>query len=136
MRTEVRRLSPILDLSDANTEGFEPLPTGKYQAEIFEITMDETQNPEGKVPKGTPLMKVQYKVVEEPYENRRLFQQYVIPPPDYPKDKRAWMLCMLANFFIATGEDEATVKSSNFDPDLDDYKGRRVTVTVAQRTYE
>ncbi|HEY1248463.1 MAG TPA: DUF669 domain-containing protein [Nitrososphaera sp.] len=129
-------MSPLLDLTDANTDGFEPLPQGRYQAEIFEITMDETSNPDGKVPKGTPLIKVQYKVTEEPYENRRLFQQFVVPPDTHEKSKRAWMLGMIANFFMAMGFDETEVKSANFDPDLEDCKGRAVTITVSQRPYE
>lgn len=129
-----------LNLSDANLKGFDALEPGRYNAEVFEITMDATKGGEGaKMPKGTPLMKVQLRLVSdaegntEGIENRRVFTQYTLPPADYDKQKAATMKGMVARFFIATGDKEEDVLSKKFDPDFEDYKGRPVVVTLSKK---
>lgn len=120
-----------LNLSDADMKGFDPLEPRQYDAEVFEITMDSVKN-EGKVPIGTPLMKVQYRITDPEFENRRVFNQYVIPPKGHDKAKKAKMEGMIARFFIALGDSEETVLSKGFEPDLEDYKGRPCVVTVGK----
>jgi len=125
-----------LNLSDADLSGFEPLEPGRYNAEVFEITMDAVKNTsgEGKMPAGTPMVKVQFKLTgnDDALENRRVFTQFVIPPKEYDKAKAAKMKGMLARFFIATGDAEEVVLNKEFDPDFEDYKGRACVVVVGK----
>jgi|SRR5215831_3206551 len=134
-----------LNLSDADLSGFDPIEPGRYNAEVFEITMDAVKNTsgEGKMPAGTPMMKVQFRLVNnEPIvlddgktvnlENRAVWTQFVIPPVEYDKGKAAKMKGMIARFFIATGDPEEVVLNSEFDPDFNEYKGRPVVVVLGK----
>lgn len=124
-----------LDLSGADLKGFEALEPGRYNAEIFEISWDATKNPDGKMPVGTRMMKVQFKLTDPEVENRRVFTQYVVPPNDYDAKKKATMQGMIARFFMATGDPEELVTSKKFNPDFEDYKGRPVVVTLSKEQY-
>lgn len=128
-----------LNLSDADLKGFEALDAGRYDAEVFEIKWDATKGGEdAKMPKGTPLMRVQCRVLNpiikgEPIDqDRRVFTQFVNPPKDYDKKKSATMKGMIARFFIATGDTEEQVRSAKFEPDFEDYKGRPVVVVLSK----
>ena len=123
-----------LNLSDADMKGFDPLEPGRYNAEVFEITMDAVKNATGagKMPAGTPMMKVQFKITDEEYANRRVWTQFVIPPKDYDKSAAAKMKGMLARFFIALGTPEEEVLNKNFSPDFGDYVGEPCVITVAK----
>lgn len=129
-----------LDLTSADTSGFEALPSGTYDCELFEYKWDTTKggtNQDGtpkKMPEGTPMLKLQFKVIEPEYENRRLFDQFVIPPEDYDKEKRAKMLGALVRFLVAMGLSEEEVKSKKFklNDTLNDLVGEPVRVTVGQ----
>lgn len=130
-----------LDLSDANLEGFAPLDPGRYNAEIFEMTWDATKGgPEAKLPKGSPLLKIQVRVLEPQINgavvegDRRAFGQFAIPPKDYDPKKRATMLGMVGNFFQALGYDEKQVKDPKFMNSLDfeDLKERPLVVVLGK----
>jgi len=134
-----------LNLSDADLSGFEPIPPGRYNGEVFEITMDAVKNTsgEGKMPAGTPMMKIQFKLTgNEPVtlddgktmdiENRRVFTQFVIPPKEYDKGKAAKMKGMIARFFIATGDAEEVVLNKEFDPDFAEYQGKPVVLVLGK----
>lgn len=123
-----------LNLADADIEGFAPLDAGRYDAEVFEIKMDATKN-EGKMPIGTPMIKIQFKLTGEGVENRRVFTQFVVPPNNYDKKKAATMKGMIARFFMALGDTEETVRSKNFNPDFQDYLGRPCVVTLSKEEY-
>jgi hypothetical protein len=126
-----------LNLADADLKGFEAVEPGRYNAEVFAITMDAIKNTsgEGKMPAGTPMMKVQFKLTDEGVENRRVFTQYVIPPTDYDAKKAATMKGMIARFFIALGETEEAVRSKKFDPEFDNYVGRPCVVVLSKEEY-
>lgn len=125
-----------LDLSSADLKGFDAVPAGRYNAEIAQISVDAVKNEGGKTPVGTPMIKVQCKLlsndegVSEGIENRRVFTQFVVPPKDYDQKKKEVMQGMIARFFIALGIDEAKVKSAKFDPDFDELVGTPVVVTL------
>lgn len=123
-----------LNLSDADTKGFEAIEAGRYNAEIFEMKMDAVKNASGKgvMPAGTPMVKVQFKLTDEGVNNRRVFAQYIIPPADYDKDKAAKIKGMFVRFLTAIGEDEAKVKSAKYDPDFEDFIGRECVVVVGK----
>jgi len=123
-----------LNLSDADMKGFDPLEPGRYNAEVVEMTMDAVKNTsgEGKTPAGTPMVKVQFKITDEEYENRRVWVTYVVPPKDYDKSKAAKMKGMIARLFIALGVPEEEVLNKNFDPDFDDFAGAPCVVSVGK----
>lgn len=127
-----------LNLADADLKGFEALDSGRYDAEIFEIKMDAVKNEGGKTPVGTPMMKIQCRILNpqinhEPVEqDRRVFTQFVIPPKGYDPKKAATMNGMIARFFIASGDTEEQVRSKTFDPDFEDYKGRPLVVILSK----
>ena len=129
-----------LNLSDANIKGFDAVDPGRYHAEIFEMTMDAVKNTSGtgKMPAGTPMVKVQYKLTadadgnSEGIANRRVFQTFVIPPKDYDAQKAAVLKGMLARFFIALGTPESEVISAKFDPDFEDYIGKPCVVVLGK----
>ena len=125
-----------LNLSDADTKGFDAFEAGRYNAEIFEMKMDAVKNAsgQGKMPAGTPMVKVQFRITDEieGSTNRRVFSQYIIPPADYDKDKAAKIKGMFVRFLTAVGEDEAKVKSAKYDPDFEDFIGRECVVVVSK----
>jgi hypothetical protein len=132
-----------LDLSGADTTGFAALDAGRYQAEVFELSWDSVKNSDGtgKMPAGTPMLKVQFKILEPRIDDkvidqdRRAFTQYVIPPKGYDAKKAATMKGMVARFFMAIGFTEEQVKSPKFDPDFEDLKGRPCVVTLNKYLY-
>jgi hypothetical protein len=121
-----------LNLSDADTSGFDPLEPARYNAEVFEITMDAVKNEGGKMPVGTPIIKVQFKLTDEPFENRRVWTQFVVPPNSYDKAKAQKIKGMIARFFMALGVPEETVKSKDFNPDFEDFIGAACVVVVGK----
>lgn len=136
--TDVETTTGPLDLGDADLRGFAPLDPQRYDAEIVEIKWDAVKNAGGKLPVGTPMLKVQFRVKnpsidgEVVDQDRRVFTQYVNPPRDYDPKKRATMLGMLARFFMALGFTEEQVKASGFNPDFEELKGTPVVVTVGK----
>ncbi len=125
----------VLDLSSADTKGFEALPSGTYDSELFDWKVVGTKGrPGSALPAGTPMLKVQFKVIEDPYENRRLFDQFVIPPNDYDPEKRDKMLGMMVRFLVAMGMEESDVKSKKFNlaEAMDALQGEPVRVTCGR----
>lgn len=116
-----------LDLSGADLKGFDPLPAGSYNATIFSAEMQETSGA-GKTPAGTPKLNIRFNVTDEPFVNRVLWGNYVIPPDDY--DKAAQLKGMLVRFLTAVGYDEKKLTSGKFNLDLEDLAGRECVVTV------
>jgi hypothetical protein len=133
--------SGALDLSGADTSGFSALDSGTYDVELFSWEMAATkggQNEDGtqkKMPEGTPMLKVQLKVIEPEFENRRLFDQFVLPPADYDAEKRSKMLGALVRFLVALGMEENDVKKKSFKltEALEELVGNPARATVAKK---
>lgn len=131
---------PLLNLKDADTSGFDPIPAGTYDAAIYEAKMDEVKNAsgEGKLPAGTPMVKVQFKITEGgeegEYYNRRVFRNFIIPPEKgYDKAKAAKMKGMFVRFLTAIGYEESEIVSADFDLNLEELAGKECRVVVAVR---
>lgn len=122
----------LLNLSDADMGGFEALDPGRYEAEVHDITWDAVKNAGGKTPVGTPMIKVEFKLTGENAGGRHAWTQFVIPPKDHDKEKAAKMKGMVARFFVALGDTEEAVRSKDFDPDFEDYKGRPCVVVLGK----
>lgn len=122
----------LLDLSGADTKGFDVIPSGAYNATVFAAEMQETQGgPAAKLPAGTPKVNVQFRISDGEYENRRVFNSFVIPPADY--ENAAKLKGMLVRFLVALGYDEKKITSGKFDLDMEDLIGRECTVVVGQK---
>jgi len=127
-----------LDLSNANTSGFEAVDAGKYDAAVAEMSWDQVKNEGGKTPVGTPMLKVRFKLLRnlagdtDGIEGKSVFASYVVPPKDYDPKKAAIMQGMIANLFIGLGDNEEDVKSKKFEPDFQDYIERECIVTVGR----
>lgn len=133
------QLDGPLDLSQADTRGFEAVDSGRYNAEVFQIDIDAVKNTsgEGKMPAGTPMIKIQYKLLSDAYgsddcNNRRVFQSLVIPPKDYDQSKAQKMQGMIVNTLVALGEAEEKVRNPKFRPDFSEYVGRPCVLVVGK----
>lgn len=134
-----------LDLSGATESSFEAIPSGWYNATIFDAEMKATKGgPKAKLPAGTPMLNVQFRIDSGEHENRRQFRSYVIAPAKL-KDENGKNVVnenkkttdgILYGFLKAAGFDPDEVKSGNFNLDLDELKGRKVRIKVGQREYE
>lgn len=124
-----------LNLSDADTSGFDPMPSATYAAEVFEVKKrtiaDDT---EGKLPPGTPGLAIQFKIVEGgeegEYFNRRVFNNYWIPGSDFDENKGKKLKGMLVRFLVAIGYTEEEVMGGSFEIDPDDMEGRECAVVL------
>lgn len=131
-----------LDLSGADLKGFEALDPGRYNAQIVKLENDAVKNAsgQGKMPAGTPMIKIQYKVLEPKIngevldQDRRVFQTLVIPPKGYDSKKAATMNGMIARFFIAIGVPEEKVLGKGFNPmeDPEQFYGNECVVTLGR----
>lgn len=138
-----------LNLSDADTSGFEPIPSGtELKAEVFDASWTKIKNEGGKMALDTPGLKIQAKVLADgegsQYYNRRVFTNFWIPGADYAeKDKAAKMKGMLVNFLVAIGYTKEEVMGGSFDLskelEEDNLQGRefilRVGVQPAREGY-
>lgn len=134
---------PLLNLADADTSGFPVLPSGVYDAEVYEAKMVETQGgPDAKLPEGTPQVNVQFKLIGKdgvPFEegeegyNRRAFTRFTIPPENYDKAKAARMKGMLVRFLLNLGYEESEVIKDDFDLNLEELGGMPIKVVLGQK---
>lgn len=133
-----------LDLSGATESSFEAIPSATYRATVFEATMKATKGgPEAKLPAGTPMLNIQFRINDGEFENRRLFRSYVIAPAKIKKDgksvnneNKGVTDGILYGFLKAIGYDPDAIKSGDFQLDLNDMAGRPCRVKVGQREYK
>jgi Protein of unknown function (DUF669) len=124
-------MSDVLDLSGADTSGFEALPAGAYNCTVYETELTEV-GPNAKSPPGTPMVKVQFRVKDgEEHEGHPFWANYPLPGKDV--ENAAKTLGNFVNFLVAAGEDADKVKSKGFDTNkLDSLEGREVVVRVTR----
>jgi len=121
---------PTLDLSGADLKGFDPIPSGTYDATVVVVESIQAENPEGRLPVGTPGINVQFRIDGGQYDNRRVFNRYWMPPAEYDEEKRMKTLGMLARYLMAIGYPEEQVTGGSFNLDLEDMIDRNCKVTV------
>lgn len=129
-------MSSILDLSGADTSGFDALDAGSYPCNVFEIEMGEASG-QGKLPAGVPSVNVQFIIsADHPDAGRRFFNRWYLPTLDQ-HEKAAQMQGNFVRFLVALGEDEKKIKSKGFDPDnLENLIGRACVVRVGKELYK
>lgn len=128
----------MLDLSEADTSGFQPIPAGSYNCTVYEAEEVETAGT-GKLPAGTKMVKVRFSVQDEDHEGHPLFTNYPLPNEDEQPDaeKRRKSLGSFVNFLVALGYDEAKIKSKGFDlENLTELEGKECVVRVAIGDYQ
>jgi hypothetical protein len=127
-----------LNLADATEQNFDAIDAGRVRARVHEVSMDAVKNENGKLPKGTPGVKFQFAALDENPEyddaigNRRFFNTYWIPPKDYDKQKAGTLKGMLLSTLKALGENEDEVRSKDYDPDWEDFKGRECILVISK----
>lgn len=127
-----------LNLAGADIKGFDAIPADTYDCAVQAVTDIAIKGESGNLPKGTPGLSVQFRVVGGEFDNRRLFNNYWIAPAKIAGkayDKKKMMDGMLAKFFIAIGYTEEEVTGGDFDPEYDDMIGRECRVVVGQKEY-
>lgn len=125
----------VLDLSGADTSGFEALPTGVYNANVYEVEMTEVSG-SGKLPAGTPMVKVQFRVKEdEEHGGHPFWTNYPLPDKSY--ENAAKTIGNFVNFVAAvTGESSDKIKSKGFDlTKLKTLEGKECVVRVTREEY-
>lgn len=131
----------MLNLSGADTSvpEFEPLAPGSYNAAVLEAKWEETKGG-GKLPAGTPMLSIQYKITDERLEgkDRRAFDRYINAPAKIDGkayEHKAKMDGMLVRFLVAIGYDKDEVMGGKFELDVDDLGGRECVVTLGVEKY-
>jgi hypothetical protein len=125
----------MLDLSGADTSGFDAIEAGSYNATVYEASMEETSGA-GKLPAGVPMVNVQFAVADGEYAGRRLFNRFPLPTADQ-HPKASIMQGSFVKFLVAVGEDEKKLKAKGFDPDqLEGLAGRECVVRVSKEIYK
>src|ERR1051325_3030194 len=123
-----------LNLAGADLKGFDPIDSGTYNATVFNVELKETKGGEdAKLPAGTPMWNVQFRISQEPYENRRVFRQFVIAPAvvdGKPYEHKAKMDGILVRFLMAIGYSQDEITSGDFNPSFEDMAGRECRVVV------
>lgn len=135
-----------LDLSGASESNFDVIPSGTYDAVVFDVQQKATKGgPTAKLPAGTPMLSVQFKLVGGDVDNRRVFTNYVIAPEKIKdaetgrtvkNENKGTSDGILYGFLKALGYDPDAIKSGQFALDFDDMKGRECRVKVGQREYQ
>jgi hypothetical protein len=138
-------MSPHLDLSGADTSlpEFDPIPSGSYEAAVYEAEWTETQGgPNSKLPAGTPRLSVTWVVIDEAddgkWAKRRVWDSYIIPPAKIGSkvyENKAKMDGIFVRFLEAIGYDKDEVMKEGFELDLEDVTGREATIVLGQEKY-
>jgi len=108
----------VIDLSDTQEATFEPLPAG-----IYNVIIETAEFVKAKE-SGNPMIKVMFSVTEEPYENRKFFQN--------------WMLTEQGKPFLKRYLNSLSYPSDSFSVQqlLSDLPGKICRVKVRKRIYE
>lgn len=141
----------MLDLTSGVESSFDPLPPGKYICEVHSMEMVATQK-DGKVPKGTPMIKVRLTVISTADGetevtdndgtvfqlegmNRTTFMNLVIPPEGHDPKKANTLKGNIISFYKAVGVSEEDLRSKKgFNPDMEAFDGVRLTATLGRDT--
>src|SRR5437763_16987320 len=129
---------PLLDLTAREDSSFDPLPAGRYRASVHDADERATSG-SGKLPEGTPMIWIQWKV-EEPlfeypevgseddagikvpdWEGKYQFSQHVIPPETIdgePYKHYKMMNGMIFRLLESLGYEKEELESGSFELDV------------------
>lgn len=113
-------------MQDAKSASFEALPVGDYDIEIVESTALRSSN-------GKPMIKVQMQVLNGPYQNRRVFNNFVFSPDN------AMALSIFFRHMKCLGLDDTFFASlgavNSLDPVSTALLNRRARITLGIRQW-
>jgi hypothetical protein len=136
--------SEPLNLSGADTSGYQPAPAGRYLVHVDEVDWREASG-DGKLPMGTPMLSVRFVIDSDlngntDNEGKTIYSNYILPPDEYASasEENAKNSARMKGIFVrficaATGEDEAKVTSGKYKLDEADLVGRQVVASVGVR---
>jgi hypothetical protein len=130
-----------VNLKNAKEQNFEPLPAGTYDATVFEVKEKKTKGGDNaKLPADTPMIATQFKINDESgeYENRRVFDQMVIPPEKIdgqPYEHYQTMMDSVFTYFAAIGFSPDEIRGWKELPDYEELAGRECRVVLGLREY-
>jgi len=106
-----------LDFTGVQGGDFEPLPKGKYNATVFEVTEEESKA-------GKPYLSFQFKIQDEGFNNRRAFLNASLQP------QALWNVKGILKNLGVEGLD------GQFELDLDDLAGKPCQILIGHEVYE
>lgn len=90
---------------EASKNEFQEVPTGTYVVELSKMELG-TSGSQSKVP-GSPMLKVDLKIVEGAYKNQHLFQNFVLI--DTKGDGKNYGLHLAKKFLVSLDSEEEVV---------------------------
>jgi hypothetical protein len=124
----------VLDLSGADTSGFDPIPSGTYNVRVERAEWGEVSE-QSELLAGAPRLNIGFVVTDGDYEGRWVWNGFIVPPESYDETKAARMKGFLVNFLDAAQvidkSDEKSLKKLNMD--VGDLIGRELSVRVARK---
>lgn len=131
--------SNVLDLSGADTTGFDPVDGGRYDAEVWEMEWQKTKpDATGAYGPNWPYINVQFKIEgrvnKESVGDRRVFAKFFPKAPDgYDPKKAAKSQGTFVNFLVALGYKEEDIKTASFQlPDFESLKAKPLVIVVSK----
>jgi len=113
----------MMDFSDVNLDGFEPLPKGTYNVEISTEKADEVKVGGGK---GTEYITLTFNVLDGEYAGRKIFENFMVT------GKGVFKLGQLLKVVGLLTDSNR----SNFKFDTFDLEGKQLRIVVGERVYE
>jgi hypothetical protein len=129
-----------LNLSGADTTGFQAADSGTYNCEVVRAEWVEGGTKGGenaKMPAGSPLFKLAVKIVDDvDGKGAWAWGSYSLPVASYEKankDKAARLKGTFVNMLIGLGFSEEEITSGDFQLDPDSLIGRDCVVVVGKQ---
>lgn len=129
----------VLDLSGADTSGFDPIDPDRYPATVWEANWEKTKpDSTGAYGPNWPYINVQFKVEGaklngQEVGDRRVFAKYFPKAPQgYDAQKAAKSQGSFVNFLVGLGFKEEDIKKADFTLDFEAMKGKPCVVVVSR----
>jgi hypothetical protein len=132
-----QEFSNVLDLSGADTSGFDPVDAGKYDAVVWEAEWKKTKpDSNGAYGPNWPYISVQFKIEGringQSVGDRRVFASYFPSTPQgYDAQKAAKSQGSFVNFLVGLGFKEEDIKKTDFTIDFESWKGKPCAVVLS-----
>jgi hypothetical protein len=132
--------SNVLDLSGADTSGFDPVDAGRYDAVVWDAEWKRTKpDSNGAYGPNWPYISVQFKVdgriAGVSVGDRRIFTNYFpTAPQGYDPKKAAKSSGSFVNFLVGLGFKEEDVKKADFSIDFEAWKNKPCVIAVTVDT--
>jgi len=110
---------------------------GPQNAEVLEVTEKQTKGG-GKLPQGTPMLNVRFRILDGQYAKRNFFKTYVIPPQkigNKPYEHYNMMISQVVDFLKAVGYSKDEIKDGVYK-DFDTFRGRQCTIVIGTQSSE